>query len=120
MELTINEQKYPVKFGLAAIRGFCRERKIDFPEFQKIFGKVDMNGITLDTIDNVALLISHGIRQGLRAEKRPFDYDLEFDDIIDLLEDENQLTAVFDEFAKSNPDPAEAEPGNPNPPETNQ
>lgn len=101
--IEIERKQYPVSFGLNAIRLFCRERKIDMPEFYKFVGtlgeKSNAEEFGLDDFEAIAILALSAIREGCRKEKQ--DCKLEMEDVLDVMTDENIMTAIFAELSNS-------------------
>lgn len=104
MEINIKEKKYPIHFGTAALRLFCKEKKISIDEMFKWLKSIDMKKMDFDKFDDIVLLIFSGIKDGLRREGRKNDFDLELDDFYDYLDDGGDLEAVFSELQESMPE----------------
>lgn len=112
-QITINNKNYPVSFGTAALRLFCREKRIKLDQFSKMFEKIDMKSVDFDTLDDVALLVLCGVKDGLRKskDKRLKSFDLELEDFYDFLDNGGDLEAVFAELTESMPEAKEPEEG---------
>ena len=83
--IEINKKKYPIKFGLVALKYFAKEKKIvHINKIESFFSKIDYSDLTFENIDDLSLLILCGLRNGARVEKS--ELDLTADDIMDLFE----------------------------------
>lgn len=112
--ITINNKEFPVKFGLNAMRLYCREHKIELDEITAKMNKINLKKIKLDDIDFMAELILFSIKNGLRKEGNPTNHGLTIDDFYDLMEsDEKTLNKLFDVLADGMPDPEEEKPEEP-------
>ena len=106
-KIQINEQSYPVKFGLNALRNYCRIRGIDFDQFQKEVPEMMSGNMSFKAIDNLALLIRSAIQEGIRKEQSDMRMP-DMEDIIELFENPEEFTKVMELFTGSLPQ-AEAE-----------
>jgi hypothetical protein len=100
--IEIEKVRYPVSFGLNAIRLFCQERNIDMPEFYVFvehIGNKQNEEFGLDDLEAISTLALSAIREGCRKEKQ--ECDLEMEDVFNLMSDDGVMTAIFSELSKS-------------------
>lgn len=86
----LNGKDYPVRFGMNALRVFCKETGRNLQDLDK-FGK-DMS------LDDACFLIKAGLQDGSR--KAGTEFDLGVEEIADLLDDDfDALQKVLDVFS---------------------
>ena len=103
MNININDKSYPIKFGTAALRLFCKEKKMTIDQLFKWLKTIDFKKMDFDQFDDVVVLIYCGIKDGLRIEKRVDDFDLEIEDFYDFLDNGGDMAEIFAELSESMP-----------------
>lgn len=104
-QITINNKQYPVDFSIAALKNFCKKKKIDFPDFDKLLTKLLTQNLSVDVAEDVGLLVLCGVENALRKQRRLNDFDLLPDDGVDIFDNTEQLNIVFTELASALPQP---------------
>ena len=87
----INKKDYPVRFGMNALRLFCKETNRKLTDLDKL-------GQDL-SLDDACFLIKAGLTDGARKAGKEF--SLSVDDIADILDDDfDALQKVMDVFSE--------------------
>lgn len=87
----LNGKDYPVRFGMNAMRLFCKETERSLQDLDKL-GQ-DMS------LDDACFLIKAGLTDGARKAGKEFDLGVE--DIADILDDDfDALQKVLDVFSE--------------------
>lgn len=94
---------YPIKFGLNAVRSFCLKRKIEFHEYQKQLSSISQEGMTIQQMDDIALLIQCAVAEGIRKEKSTLQVP-ELEDLFEMFESPEESQKAFSLFADSQPE----------------
>ena len=76
--IEINKQQLPIRFGMNALRLFCKETKTSLNEFATLANDLDL--------DKACILILCGLKDGARKSGQPC--ALTVDDIADILDDD--------------------------------
>ena len=103
-KITINNQKYPVKFGYNAVKQFCQwhEPSLEYHEFYSYLGDLDFTKVTFKLIEDFAYLLLCIIENGCRIENQECELTLE--DITEWLNDQQgALDKVIDIIKKGMP-----------------
>lgn len=111
--ISIQGTEYPVKFGLNAVRAFCKKRNIEFHEYQQELSSLDTSQMTIQQMDNLALLIQCGIAEGIRKEKSQLTAP-DIEDIIEIFESVEESEKAFSLFTDAQPDVQEKTEGEKN------
>jgi hypothetical protein len=102
--LKINEKEHSVDFRLNALRLYCREKNIEFHEFEDYFRSlaIPKHKLTLNDIESLALLALCGFRNGALSEH--LICDLTLDDVINWFsEDPMNMVMTIRLYAENKP-----------------
>lgn len=108
-EVTINNRKYPIDFSLAAVRNFCNLKKIDYHEYDTLLIKILSEPLSVQGSEDLGNLILCGVKNALRINRMPDEFDLLLDDGIDVIADKEQVQIVFDLLINANPEAEQEE-----------
>lgn len=105
-----NGKQYPVKFGLNASFALCEMYGLNSPdEIQAMFNadlqkRLDEGKQTIEDIKLFIALAYVGLQEGHRKER--LDFDLETEDVVDMIESDNTvLSQVMEVYISSQPKP---------------
>ena len=90
--IEINKELYPIRFGMNALRMFCKEQKIPLTGLADLANEI--------SLDEACMLILCGLRDGARKQNQVCKLSIE--DIADALDDDMELiTKAMGIFADS-------------------
>jgi hypothetical protein len=98
--------KYPIRFGINAIRLFCKGRGIELAEFSTMFSGMSSDSFRISDMDNLGELTICAIQDGIRKTKTTDLPIPTIDDIIDVFEDEKAVTSLLGHLIDGMPDSA--------------
>lgn len=93
--LKINGKELPIKFSLYSARLYCKARDIELWQYEEDVSKINMNKITIETLDILGYLILTAFQN---ADEN---VDIKFNEVIDCLADEKFLLKITKKFNES-------------------
>lgn len=94
------DEKRPVKFGMNALRLFCKDVGVTLKGLGSLLTDIDL--------DSAIKLLYYGLKDGARVEGGT--YTLTLEQTADLIEDADKLQEVFDIFLEQYSDGSEGKP----------